>query len=282
MSWNIGNAILQPGDTKNYDQGGNKATFVFKDSLDNVNAKASALKEGDVIFAGWKASTWSVRSIPGGWGELSIDCVPPNPTHEEGEGPEKEEVTDPLEDIWSIKSCRNDVSLMAYCGESVGANPLRDQIEGWLKETDTDLVQSFKYKDENGREIELTDPTQELAKKFAKGVQSVMRFYPVITRKRIYASVPPACLEKVGFIDTPSYSGAVSPTTKKKIPNGLSAAIEAHQWLKCQDDADEQSDGNWVRTEAWMGIPKSDDPNDSPWDPDLYGDSRWAMPYEAM
>jgi len=281
MSWTVGNAILQPGDNQSHGTDGNSKTFVFKDTLSNLQTKVASLAEGDQIEAGWNAQTWSLRSIPGGWGELTINCVPPNPTHTEGEGEETETVTDPLTDIWSIKSCRNDVSLMAYCGPSLGANPQRDQIENWLKETDKTLAEAYKYKDESGTTVELTSPSQSLAAKFAKGVQSVMRFYPVVVRKRTYEREPPACLEKLGFIDTPSYSGTVSPVTKKKYPSGLSAAISAHEWLKIQDDADELSDGKWTRTESWMGIPKSDDPNSNPWDTDLYGSSRWSMPYQA-
>lgn len=282
MSWTLGNAILQPGDVKSHEGSGDGRTLIFKDVYTDLETKRLALAEGDVIETGWVAKTWSLRPVPGGYGELTINCVPPNPTHGGGGGGGGGEVvTDPLTDIWSIKGCRNDVSLLAYCGPSVGANPLRDQIENWLKETDKDLAAAYSYKDDKGKVVELTEASKALAAKFAKGAQSVMRFYPIVTRKRTYADVPPACLEKLGFIDTPSYSGTTSPVTKKKVPNGLSTAINAHQWLKCQDDADENTDGKWVRTESWMGIPKTDDPNNAPWDADFYGDNRWAMPYQS-
>lgn len=279
MSWNIGNAILQPGHTKSHEETGESHTLIFKDAYTDLDTKRLALKEGDVIETGWVAKTWLLRPVPGGYGELTINCVPPDPTSTDPET--QQQVVEPLSDIWSIKSCRNDVSLLAYCGESVGANPLRDQIENWLKETDTDLAQGFRYKDDSGTVVELTDATQKLAKKFAAGVQSVMRFYPVVTRRRTYSDVPPACLENVGYIDDPPYSGSDSTTTRKKSPNGLSAAINAHQWLKCQDDAEEVGGCKWTRTEAWMGIPKSDNQDGSPWDEDLYGENRWGMPYQS-
>ena len=275
MSWTLGSAILQPGDTKSHEENGDTRTLIYKDVLTALQSKVAALADGDVIEAGWVAKTWSLRSIPGGYGELTINCVPKDPTHEEDE----ETVTDPLEDIWSIKSCRNDVSILGYCGPN-NASPHREAMELWLKETDTDAAKDNKYHKPDGSTEDLTSAEVALAEKIRKGIDAVVRFYPVITRKRIYASVPPACLEKVGFIDTPSYSGTTSTVTKKKVPNGLSTAINEHQWLKCQDDADEQSDAKWVRTESWMGIPKTDAPDESPWDTDLYGNNRWSMPYQ--
>ena len=119
--------------------------------------------------------------------------------------------------------------------------------------------------------------TVALINKIRNGVEAVIRFYPVVTRTRTYADCPPACLENVGFIDTPPV-----PTGTAKNPSGLTTAVAAHQWLKVQDDAQEQPDGNWTRTESWMGIAKSDNPDDSPWDADLYGANRWPMPYEDL
>ena len=56
---------------------------------------------------------------------------------------------------------------------------------------------------------------------------------------------------------------------------------ELARWLKAQDDCDEQQDHTWMRTESWIGIKLTDDPNSSPWDPDLYGPNRWQMPHDA-
>lgn len=278
MSWSIGNAILQPGDNQAHNTDGNTKTFAFKDILTDLQTKVASLVEGDQIQVGWKAKTWSLRSIPGGWGELTINCVPPDPTTTS----EGVTTTHPLEDIWSIKSCRNDVSLFAYCGPSPGANPLRYQIENWLKETETNLASGYQYRDGDGSVVSLSSATQTLAAKFAKGVQSVMRFYPVVMRRRTYSDVPPSCLENLGYIDDPPYSASGSASTKVKKPNGLSTAIASHQWLKVQDDADQQQDGKWSRTEAWMGIPRPSNQNaDLPWDADLYGENRWPMPYYA-
>lgn len=278
MSWNQGNAILQPGNTKDHEDNGESRVLIYKDVYADLDVKLEALAEGDVIETGWAAKTWSLRPVPGGYGELTINCTPTNPSHTEG----GQEVIDPLSDIWSIRGCRNDVSLLAYCGPSENANPLRHQIESWLAETDKDLVENYSYKDGDGKVVVLSDASKDLAAKYAKGAQSVMRFYPVVTRKRTYADVPPECLKNLGYIDTPEYSGAVSQKTKRKVPDGLADAIGDHQWLKCQDDAEEIEGGKWTRTESWMGIRKSDDPNASPWDENFYGPNRWAMPYQRQ
>ena len=278
MSWTLGNAILQPGDNKSHEENGESRTMIFKDAYADLETKRLALAEGDLIETGWVAKTWFLRPVPGGYGELTIKCVPPNPTHEEGEE-DPETVTDPLEDIWSIKSCRNDVSILGYCGPN-NASPHREAMELWLKETDPDAAKNNKYHKPDGTTEGLTSAEQALAEKIRKGIDAVIRFYPVITRKRVYSAEPPACLEKLGYIDTPPYSSsAPSSSTRKKQPSGIENAIAAHQWLKVQDDANETSDHKWTRTEAWMGIPTSDNPDQSPWDADLYGNGRWTMPY---
>ena len=166
---------------------------------------------------------------------------------------------------------------MAYCGPSEGANPNRAMIEAWMKEPDGALARNHQFRSPDGTIQDISGASLTLVQKIEKGVEAVIRFYPVVTRTRTYADVPPACLEKLGFIDTPPV-----PSGTAKKPSGLEAAVNAHQWLKVRDDAQEQTDGKWTRTESWMGIAKSDDPNSSPWDADLYGANRWPMPYEDL
>lgn len=275
MSWTLGNAILQPGHTKSHDENGDTRVLIYKDEYTALETKRLALAEGDEIESGWVAKTWSLRPIPGGYGELTINCVPPDPT---SESPGGETVTDPLEDIWSIKSVRNDVSILAYCGPN-NASPHREAMELWMKETDPDAAAANQYHKPDGTAVDLTSAETELASKIRKGIDAVIRFYPVVTRKRVYSGEPPECLEKLGYIDTPPYDSTPSTATRGKKPGGLGTAIDAHQWLKVQDDADESPDRKWTRTESWMGIPTSDSDDASPWDDDLYGANRWTMPY---
>ena len=170
---------------------------------------------------------------------------------------------------------------MAYCGPSPGANPQRALIEAWMKEPDGDLAENLQFRKSDGTVFDISNreypATVALIGKIRKGIEAVIRFHPVVTRTRTYADCPPACLENIGFIDTPP-----APAGTAKKPSGLAAAVNAHQWLKVQDDAQEQTDGKWTRTESWMGIAKSDNPDDSPWDADLYGANRWPMPYEQL
>ena len=275
MSWTAGESFVrQMGDAEGSDAAEQKTkTIAFKGEWPEIVTAKDALAQNDVIETGWLAKTWNAKQIPGGWGELTIECAPPDPTETDPETQEKQ--TLPLEDLWTLRSCRNDVSVMAYCGESPGNNPNRSDIEMWMKETVKDLYDAYQFKDDQGVECELSEPSQALAAKIRKGVQSVMRFYPMLTRKRVYSDQPPKCLENLGCIDTPP-----TPGEGAKKPGGVDAAIAAHQWLKCQDDATQRSDSKWERTESWMGIAITDAPDSSPWDENLYGTTnRWTMPY---
>ncbi len=269
-------AVAQPDETAGRDDAGNlKKSFSWKGPYTDLETAGKGIARGDVVATGWVASSWSVRRTPGDYGVLTVECTPPDPTS--GSGTEEDPtVVEPLKDIWSIKSVRNDVSIMAYCGPSPGANPQRALIEAWMKEPDGDLAENLQFRKSDGTVFDISNSeypaTVALIGKIRKGIEAVIRFYPVVTRTRTYAAEPPACLENLGFIDTPP-----APAGTAKKPSGLAAAVNAHQWLKVQDDAQEQTDGNWTRTESWMGIPAVDG---SGWDADLYGANRWPMPYQ--
>ena len=272
-------AVPQPEETAGRDDAGNlKKSFSWKGPYTDLETAGKGIAKGDVVASGWVASSWSVRRTPGDYGVLTVECTPPDPTS--GSGTEEDPtVVEPLKDIWSIKSVRNDVSIMAYCGPSPGMNPQRALIEAWMKEPDGDLAENLQFRKSDGTVFDISNSeypaTVALIGKIRKGIEAVIRFYPVVTRTRTYADCPPACLENIGFIDTPP-----APAGTAKKPSGLQAAVNAHQWLKVQDDAQEQTDGKWTRTESWMGIAKTDSNNNSPWDENLYGANRWPMPYQ--
>ena len=176
---------------------------------------------------------------------------------------------------WSLRTCRNDVSLYCYCGSSAGAGVSRAQLEAWQKEPDGELAKLYQYKDSSGQTVQLSGPTLDVAEKIAKGVDAVMRFYIILTRKKTYSAPPATLLEHLGEVDTPPLNGIGSQAVHAELQMTC-------DWLKVQDDLDEDSEGRWNRTESWMGIPVKDG-NEQAWDRDLYGPigTRWPVPYNG-
>ena len=183
--------------------------------------------------------------------------------------------------MYSVKSVRNDVSVLAYCSDSP-SGPNRAAVERWMREPDAKLAAEFKYTDADGNVVDMNDDpllenTVPLVRKIMKGTERVIRFYPQLTIRRSFYAPPQDVFEKLSYIDTPP-----TPSGEKTLsPSGLTTLIRAHQWLKVQDDCDEQQNGTWMRTESWIGIEKSSHSEGDPWDEDLYGESRWQMPHDA-
>ena len=254
-------------------------SYILKGPDGELATLAHSITSGTVLVAAtqndlaWIAKGWQLQRGNGNTGTLTVSC-----TRDAGQTTGTTPEAKPLKETWTLHAVRNDVSAMRYCGESA-ANPQRADIEMWLKETDKTLSDGYQYNDDKGEIQDLSDASVALAEKLRRGVQSVMRFYPVLSRRRIYSSPPPGILDDLSYIDTPPTPTANTEGTCK-FPASLTTKLDSYQWLKCQDDCDEQADGTWVRTESWMGILKADDPtgNNSPWDPDLYGASRWKFP----
>lgn len=255
-------------------------------SYDALYTAASGIAQGTEVETGWIVKTWTVEGVPGGGGILSINCVPADSFTPQGGSATQY----PKDETWTCKSVRNDVSILAYCG-SQSSNPNRTWIELWQKETDGDVASSGNYTKPDGTVSDLSQQdfaaaTSDLIAKIEKGVESVMRFYPVLSRNRKYDTCPTTMLENLGFIDTPPSPGTyidnpnIPESSRKKVkkPSNLATIVSDHQWVKVQDDVTDQGDGSFIRTESWMGIKKSGS-DDSPWDPDLYGTDRWPMPY---
>jgi len=265
----------QANSGESMDESGNGSiNIVYKGPYSELEMMMGSLCQGKKVEDGARAKSWQLNGLNGGLGLLTITCAAEvaDTAGTDGEGNATSTQT-PIKDTWSIHNVRNDRSIYAYCGDSPGANAQRADIEQWAKEPDGDLAALFQYREADGTVRTLSSPSQQVASKIAKGVESVIRFYPAITRKRVYTAPPDECLDNVGFIDSPPVGGtSISPNAKK--PSGLSQKLATYQWLKIQDDVDEQSDGNWVRTESWWGALASE----GGWDENLYGASRWAMP----
>ena len=214
------------------------------------------LKKGTEVISGWIAQSWVLARRPGDCGVLSVTCVPKD-TEEGGGGTSTQT---PLKDIWQLRSCRNDVSILAYCGPNA-ANPQRELVEAWMKEPDGILAKDNKFTQADGTVYAITEsPTLALMAKIRKGIEAVMRFYPMVVRTRVYSQSPTDSFSNLGKKDTPGWNSK---------PSG-------YDWLKCQDDLTEDTSGQWQRVEAWMGTPSSPG-----WDSNLYGPNAWAMPYQG-
>ena len=253
---------------------GNKRiiTAAWKDKYSVLRDCVRSLKVGDFCSEGGKIRSSSLRRAPGNMGVLTL-----NMEIVEDDGDELDPKV--LKETWSIKSCRNDVSILAYCG-SAENSPNREWIECWQKEPDADIAATGKFRKSDGTISDLSEQdhnaaTSDLMAKIRQGVESVIRFYPQITCRRIYDKPPKEVMKHLGYINNPS-----SPGSDAKYPRNLSSIIQSHQWLNIQDDAEENSDDTWTRTESWIGILKTDNPDSAPWDANLYGESRWPMPYK--
>lgn len=271
MAVNIpSSALKQVRKARELNQNGQGYQVQYKGtSYSDLETAAAAFAKGDVVETGWLLESWSLEGVPGGGGMLTITCVP-------NDGGGSGGTQKALKAVWTCKSVRNDVSILAYCGPSEGNNPNRVALELWQKETDAELANAFKFKkNDQADEEELSDASKAVAGKIVKGVESVIRFYPVLTCTSTWSRIPGTFMEDLGFIDTPG-----APSADETLaPSNLSTIISAYEWLKVQDDVSELPDGKFTRTESWMGIKKTDGQN--AWDPDLYGANRWPMPYSA-
>ena len=276
MAWNVpSTAVRQPDENQGRNDKGDKTLALeWKGPYDDLAEAGDALASGDEIIEGWVYSSHNVRRTPGNYGVLTVNCVPVCPTG----GTQQNPTVEPLKDLWSIKSVRNDISIMAYCGPSEGQNPYRPHIEAWMKEPDGSVAAQYQFRRADGSlfQIPANTATMDLIGKIERGIEQVIRFYPIVTRERTYSQEPPKCLEHLGEVNAPEV-----PLTNAKMPGGLATAVADHEWLKVQDDAREQPDGKWTRTESWMGILKTTT-TPHPWDSNLYGtgNDRWNMPHQ--
>ena len=276
-------AQRQPSGGFSMDEGGGFSAVVsWKGDYSDLAECAAEIGLGDSITVTDLPGSWLVRSfdLQRVNADLAVLTISLKHTDESSQS-ESGSSTTPIRDVWSLKSVRNDVSVLAYCGTSAN-NPNRAVVEKWMREPDAKLANEHKYTDGDGQLVDIAaDPlisyTVPLIEKIQAGTERVIRFYPQITRRRTYYNAPADAFSNLSYVEEPPYSAG--PATLS--PDGIAAVIGDHEWLKVQDDCDEQSDGKWVRTESWIGILKTDATGDHPWDPDLYGEDRWQMPADA-
>lgn len=252
-------------------------TYVIKGPYTALKTYMAGISPGDNIDDGYKAKTAMLQRNPGDYGTLSI-VAEKNPDSIDATAGQSIAESE----VWELKSVRNDVPLLAYCGES-SSEPQRAVIEAWQQEPDGNLAKENSYKTSSGETVVISDaPTLAVIEKLKRGISAVMRFYPMVTVTRVYSSAPTEVYSNLATINTPAGGpvkvdgeGANARERREK-PAGIAAVVSAHSWLKCQDDVKKGDDGKWTRTQSWMGCLASE----GGWDGNLYGTAnRWPMPY---
>lgn len=275
----------QKDETVNVDSsGGKRLNYVLKGPYESLATLMDSLVTGEEIIKGWLADTWDLARHAGNIGVLTISCNV-DAREEQDDGSMSTNSTIAEDETWSLRSVRNDVSILAYCGVSGGDEntmPRREIVESWQKEPDGELAARYVFMKTDGTEYQIEDgATKELIQKLEKGIDSVMRFYPMLTKTLTYLQMPKTVYENLACIDTPTLS-AVSEAKKWHRPGNLEAIIAAHDWLKCQDDLTATPDGKFQRVQSWIGVLIINQGGTLiGWDKNLYGtgDERWSMPY---
>lgn len=276
------NCHRQVEESISVDNNGNKnRRVIYKGPIGEIEAMAATLKVGTNFALGWDVTSWDISRQPASQALLTITVNKVDESDEGESGESESGETVALDETWTLKSVRNDISILAYCGPS-SDHPRREDIEAWQKEPDGQLAKNLSYRLPSGLvyEINSQSSTAALIKKIRNGVDSVMRFYPMLTKTRTFAGMPAQVFENLAYIDTPSVSTAL---TAKKIrkPGSLAAIIAAHEWLKCQDDLTALGGEKFQRVESWMGIAKTG--MSKGWDANFYGadGSRWPIPLNS-
>jgi hypothetical protein len=184
-------------------------------------------------FAGMSVDSATLIPKKGGLARLTITLV----TTASSSGTT---ATAALREKWEIDSAQIEMPLASHpaIAEFEGA---ADELEMWRNEPDRALKKAFKY-DDGGTEKELTGMVKTFAQKILKGVESYLRFNPVISKTGVYDGRPATAAP--GYIGTPTVS------------------VAGFQYLKTADRVVQNDDRTWTRTEQWTGALE--------WDTDLY------------
>ncbi len=251
-----GTVVEQVDQSQGLSQAGGSWSRSWKDSYAALKTAADAILIGDSHEGGLVANV-QLRRVPGNYGVLTISYAKDDTAGA---------VQTALKAVWTCKSVRNDMSILAYCGGAAS----RVNLELWMKETDAALADANTFHKNETETDTLNSQEIAIANKIRKGIDSVVRFYPVLTCTSTWSRIPSTFIQNLCYRNTPGAPAA----DETHAPSNLSSIISAYDWLKVQDDVEEAGDGKWKRVESWMGI-------DGTWDNDLYGSSRWPMPVQS-
>lgn len=260
----IGAIMDQPSGTKQDSGDGVTEQIVREGHYGLLDALSSGLKAKSVCDLGTTQNpderyvvSWTLERIEGDYGRLTITVGAPA----DNDKVDDKEPDNVVETKWSLRHTQQQLPLSRFFAdaEPTGALPDCREIALWRQEPRKELYDAFKYLAPDGNEYTLSTESQAVAAKYMRGIESVMRFYPVVTRTITYKKgMNDARIEalKIGdrlsHIDTPGKTFGLNPGV----------------WLCIQDDADEDADGKLVRITGWMGCKTLDE--------NLYGDSaRW-------
>lgn len=204
----------------------------------------------------WYVASWALERLEGDYGRLTINI---GDTADNTSG--QTEPDNVVSEKWSLKNVQMQLPLSRFYidGTWSGTAPDGHQIALWRQEPRKDLYDAYQFLAPDGNIYELSDGSKAAADKYRKGIESVMRFYPVVTRTITYKKgmsddrISALKIgEKLAHIQTPAKTFGLAPGT----------------WLCIQDEADLAADGTFVRVTGWMGCKSLDK--------DLYGDTdRW-------
>lgn len=248
-------AVEQVDQTQGRSQAGDTWSRSWKDAYAALETAANAIKTGD-SYDGGVVTNVGLRRVPGNYGVLTLTLT-------KDDTDDSSATQTALKAVWTCKSVRNDMSILAYCGAAAS----RVNLELWMKEVDAALANNNSFHKNEVETDTLNSLEIAIANKIRKGIDSVVRFYPVLTCTSTWSRIPSTFQRKIGYRDTPGAPAAY----ETHAPVNLSSVISAYDWLSVQDDVVETGDGKFKRVASWMGI-------DGTWDDDLYGSNRWTMP----
>lgn len=252
------NYLEQPERTINYTADGKTATVNYKGDYADLKTYADGLTIGASPLATGSSFVLSAADLVRIVGSPNLGTLRLTYTAN-GSSASSQGAADIIRTAWRMTNTQTEVSILRYCGQSVGANANRQRIEAWMQEPDAGLRAAFEFRSFSGAIIQLTANDLLLAKKISAGIESVTRHYPTIQKETILTRGTIAGIgANLDHIDTPT--GA---------PSGMTSAAAA--WMKIGDDLDVAEDGTQTRTESWVGA--------ASFDANLYGNGsdRWEF-----
>ena len=189
-------------------------------------------------YTGYEVESSVLSPGNGDLAELEIVLVP--------EPPGDTFVAEVIRDTYDIDWMRVEkpIETAAFLGDEDAQAEAAILLDLW-RNAEPRLRAQFKYVDEAGAEVALTDKVLLAAKKIIKGVEGYLEFVPIVQRVRAYRGRP-----------TTGGCG--------KIESPPAYAISGYEFLKTADRLSDPGVGVAVRTEEWTGLLK--------WDQDLYGE----------